>query len=96
MRALGHAAMIAGMADPFTRSSVRLEGPASTTSVEWVQRSQDMRRLLAFARRSIDDVVNCPVARREVISYYRIGNQMRRIAEIDSLEAQWNPLGRRA
>ena len=51
-----------------------------------------MRRLLAFAGRSIDDVVNCPVARRDVISFFRIGNQMTRLAEVDALERQWNPL----
>lgn len=54
-----------------------------------------MRRLLAFAGRSIDEVVNCPVARREVISYFRIGKQMDRITEVDALERQWNPLRRR-
>lgn len=62
--------------------------------IEYVQRSNEMRRLLAFAGRSIDEVVNCPVARREVISYFRIGHQMRRLTEIDALERQWNPLGR--
>lgn len=82
------------MPDPITRSSANFDGPTTRTGVAWVQRSHEMRRLLAFARRSIDDVVNCPVARREVISYYRIGHQMRRLAEVAELERQWNPLGR--
>lgn len=64
----------------------------SGSSLEYVQRADQMRRLLAFAGRSIDEVVNCPVARREVISYFRVGRQMTRLAEIDALERQWNPL----
>jgi hypothetical protein len=72
-------------------SSIRLDVP-SRPAVEHVQRADQMRRLLAFAGRSIDDVVNCPVARREVISFFRIGRQMTRLAEVDALELQWNPL----
>lgn len=69
----------------------RLDLPLSPR-VEHVQRADQMRRLLAFAGRSIDDVVNCPVARRDVISFFRIGKQMARLAEVDALERQWNPL----
>ena len=72
-------------------NSIRLDLPPRPT-VEHVQRADQMRRLLAFAGRSIDDVVNCPVARRDVISFFRIGNQMTRLAEVDALERQWNPL----
>ena len=82
------------MIDAITGSSRRFLDPVPP-AIEHVQRADEMRRLLAFAGRSIDDVVNCPVARREVISYFRIGHQMRRIAEVDALEQQWNALRRR-
>jgi hypothetical protein len=60
-----------------------------------VQRVSPMQRLLSFAGRSIDDVVNCPIARRHVIVYYRVGRQIARAIEVAELEQQWNPLGRR-
>ena len=83
------------MLNAITGSSARGPlNPFGGTPVEYLQRADEMRRLLAFAGRTIDEVVNCPVARREVISYFRIGHQMRRIAEVDALERQWNPLRR--
>lgn len=83
------------MIEAITGSSSRRTLDLGLPMVEHIQRADTMRRLLAFAGRSIDDIVNCPVARRDVISYYRIGHQMRRITEVDALEHQWNPLRRR-
>jgi hypothetical protein len=80
------------MSSLFTGSSVRRFDHPFGPGVEYVQRDGQMRRLLAFAGRSIDEVVNCPFARREVITYFRIGRQMTRLAEVDALERQWNPL----
>ena len=54
-----------------------------------------IHQLLAFAGHSIDDVVNCPVARRRVAYYHRVGRQIVRAGEVADLERQWNPLGRR-
>ena len=50
-----------------------------------------LRRVLAFTRRSIDDVVNDAIARREVYGYYKLMRQIHRRAEIRELESQWNP-----
>ena len=65
------------------------------TAVEHVQRHRPMQQLLAFAGRSIDDVINCPVARREVVLFFRVGRQIQRWGETLELEQQWNPLRRR-
>jgi len=60
----------------------------------YVMSERRMSRLLAFAGRSIDDVVNCGVSKRLVAGYFKLDRGVaRRRAELD-LEAQWNPLGR--
>jgi hypothetical protein len=65
------------------------------TRVEHVLTQRPLQRLLAFAGRSIDDVVNCPVSKRIMQRYYKIGRAIERQHEVDELEHQWNPLGRR-
>lgn len=82
------------MSSLFDRSALRRLDHPLGPPVEHVQRADSLRRLLAFAGKSIDDVVNCPFARRRVITYFRIGRQMTRLLEVDALERQWNPLGR--
>jgi hypothetical protein len=52
-----------------------------------------LRRVLAYTRRSIDDVVNCPIAKNEVAGYYKLQKWITRGIEIRELERQWNPLG---
>ena len=64
------------------------------TPIVRVIRNAELRQLLAFAGHSIDDVVSCPVARRRVAFYHRVGRQIARTAEVAALERQWNPLGR--
>ncbi len=49
-----------------------------------------LRRVLAFTRRSIDDVVNNPLAKREVLGYYKLHKQIQRGMEVCDLEQQWN------
>ena len=66
--------------------------PART---EFVMIQQPLRRVLAFTRRSIDDVVNDPIARREVLGYYKLYCWIRAGCEIVELEQQWNPIGLR-
>lgn len=58
-----------------------------------VVRHSPMHQLLAFAGHTIDDVVNCPVARRRVAFYHRVGREITRTGEVADLERQWNPLG---
>ena len=56
---------------------------------EYVQVQRPLRRVLAFARRSIDDVVNDPMAKREVLGYYKLYRQIERGVETSDLERQW-------
>ena len=57
---------------------------------EFVLLQRPLRRILAFTRRSIDDVVNDPVAKREVLGYYKLHKQIERGIETRELERQWN------
>lgn len=61
--------------------------------IEQVQLQRPLARVLAFTRRSIDDVVNCPIAKREVLGYYKLHRWVQRESDIGDLERQWNPLG---
>lgn len=67
-------------------------GPAPTTHV-MVQ--HPLRYVLAFTGRSIDDVVNDPIAKNEVLGYYKLSRFVKRRGEAIDLERQWNPLGLR-
>ncbi|HEV2293115.1 MAG TPA: hypothetical protein VGR35_04620 [Tepidisphaeraceae bacterium] len=53
-----------------------------------------LRRVLAFTGRSIDDVVNDPVVKREVLGYYKLHKQIQRAGEVGDLERQWNTIRR--
>ena len=50
-----------------------------------------LHRVLAFARLSIDDVVNDRFARNRVYGYYKLLRQVERAGEVRELERQWNP-----
>ena len=65
-------------------------------ATEHVMLQRPLKRILAFTRRSIDDVVNCPIARREVIGYYKLHRWIEREVEIGELERQWNSIGLRS
>lgn len=51
-----------------------------------------LQRVLAFRRRSIDDVVNSPFVKNEIQWYWRVHKQVLRTSEIIDLERQWNAL----
>ena len=57
---------------------------------EHVMIQRPLQRMLAFTRRSIDDVVNDPIAKREVLGYYKLYRQVQREGEVSELERQWN------
>ena len=57
---------------------------------EFVLAQRPLRRILAFTRRSIDDVVNDPIAKNEVLGYYKLHRQTQRSSETRELERQWN------
>ena len=58
--------------------------------VEYVVQ-RPLRRVLAFTGRSIDDVVNDPIAKNQVFGYYKLYRQVERAVEVRALERQWNP-----
>jgi hypothetical protein len=62
-------------------------------ALEMVMVRKPLDRVLAFTGRTIDDVVNCPVAKRDVIGYYKLHRWVERQSEIVDLERQWNHLG---
>ena len=70
---------------------VRLRPPA-VQAVEHVVVMHPLRRVLAFTRRSIDEVINDPMARNEVHGYYKLYRQVQRAGEVRELEEQWDPL----
>lgn len=59
---------------------------------EFLLIQRPLRRILAFTRRSIDDVVNDPIAKREVLGYYKLHKQISRTIEVRELERQWNAI----
>ncbi len=50
-----------------------------------------LNRVLAFTRLTIDDVVNNPIAKNQVLGYWKLSRQIDRSGEITELERQWNP-----
>jgi hypothetical protein len=66
----------------------RAEHAADRT--EFILLQRPLQRILAFTRRSIDDVVNDPIAKREVLGYYKLHKQVQRGIETRELERQWN------
>ena len=64
----------------------------SLDRTEYVLAQRPLSRILSFTRRSIDDVVNDPVAKNEVLGYFKLSKQIDRASEVRELERQWNPL----
>jgi hypothetical protein len=60
--------------------------------IEHVMLQRPLRRVLAFTGRSIDDVVNSPVAKNHVRSYFKLYKWVQRGIDINELERQWSPL----
>jgi hypothetical protein len=75
-----------GLGVPLTR---RDRAPA----LELIEVQRPLRRVLAFLGRSIDDVIDNPIARNEVYGYYKLSKQVQRTCEIVDLERWWNPNG---
>jgi hypothetical protein len=76
----------------FGRSSL----PDSTGPwTEHVIVRRPLQRVLAFTGKSIDDVVNSPIVKNQVLGYYKLHRWVDRECEISDLERAWNPLGHR-
>ena len=66
-----------------------------TPHTEHVIVRRPLQRVLAFTGRSIDDIVNSPIAKSQVLGYYKLHCWVDRGIEISDMEKAWNPLGRR-
>ena len=74
------------------RAMPRLTPAATGTS--YVMRQHTLRRVMAFVGRSIDEVVNDPIAKNQVRGYFKLARQIERAGEVTELERQWNAIGR--
>jgi hypothetical protein len=55
-----------------------------------------LRRAMAFSGLSIDDVVNNPIAKNQVRTYYKLACCVERRGAVLELERQWNALDLRS
>ena len=69
--------------------------PTQTPHAEHVIVRRPLQRVLAFTGRTIDDIVNSPIAKNQVLGYYKLHRWVDRGIEISDMEKAWNPLGTR-
>ena len=69
--------------------------PPAEGRTELLQPQRPLRRVLAFTGHTIDDVVNSPIAKRQVAGYYKLHKWVDREGERGELERQWNAVPRR-
>jgi hypothetical protein len=75
-----------------SRSSAAAAAPAGYETAHESRIIQTrLNRVLAFTRLTIDDVINNPIARNQVLGYWKLSRQIDRGSEITELERQWNP-----
>jgi hypothetical protein len=79
------------MSDPLGFQSRKVEAPQGD-KIEHVIVQRPLQRVLAFTRRTIDDVINDPIARNEVRGYFKLYKYVQRGSEITELERQWNSI----
>ena len=69
--------------------------PSAKPNIEFVLVQQPLHRVLHFTGRSIDEVVNSPVVKNQILGYYKLHRWVTRESEISDMERAWNPLGMR-
>jgi hypothetical protein len=62
---------------------------AASSNPRLVVADRPLRQVLAFTRRSIHDIVNCEIAKREVLGYYKLKCDIHRRCEATDLERWW-------
>jgi len=62
---------------------------ATAPAVTYLLIQRPLHRILAFTGRSIDDVVNNPISKNEILGYFKLHKQIERAGEITELERQW-------
>jgi len=75
--------------DPFNFVRRKHLPPPPGGRTEIVQTQRALRRILSFTGKSIDDVVNDPIAKRLVLGYYKLDVWVDREIEVGDLERQW-------
>ena len=68
----------------------RRRAVADPGRTEHVEVQRPLRQVLGFTGRTIDDVVNSPVAKAQVLGYYKLRCWVRRRSEIVDLDRQWS------
>ena len=79
--------------DTFTPASPEALAAVEQPPLREVVIQRRLSRVLAFTRLTIDDVVNNPIAKRQVLGYWKLSKQVDRSSETRELERQWNPNG---
>lgn len=64
--------------------------PPMEGATQVVQPQRVLQRVLNFTGKTIDDVVNDPVAKRQVLGYFKLHKWVERESEIGDLERQLN------
>lgn len=64
--------------------------PSSSQRIEHVIVQRPLDRILSFCGKTIHDVINDPIARREVRGWFKTYKWTQRAMEISDLERQWN------
>jgi hypothetical protein len=77
------------MSDHLGIRRLRVRAPDGAR-IEHVILQRPLHRVLAFTRRTIDDVINDPIARNQVRAYFKLHKWVHRASEISELERQWN------
>ena len=58
--------------------------------ISYVLHQRALNRILSFTGCSIDDVVNDPIVKNQILGYYKLHKFVQRRSEILDLERQWN------
>jgi hypothetical protein len=79
--------------DPFGPDVLPSDADGPADALRRVVYENRLARVMAFARVTIDEVVNCRIAKNKVLGYYKVSKLIDRRGEILELEKQWNPTG---
>lgn len=63
------------------------------THSEYLLTRRPLQRVLAFRGRTIDDIVNSPIVKNEILGFWKLHKQIERSSETVELERQWNRIG---
>ena len=79
--------------DTFTPASAAALAAVEQPPLRRIVIQRRLSRVLAFTGLTIDDVVNNPIAKNQVLGYWKLSKQIDRSSDTTELERQWNPNG---